>query len=156
MVDIFVHTEALAWKFPTLSQNRGESRSAGDMGQEGTHQKRKGAKVTILKGSSVEWKSTPRPFPHHYMLCDPGIYSIQVAAGGQLLESCGGGGGLPEETYSVTITMPLFDRCENQVLKRLKDLPNVTKVWCCHWKTEPVDTPQHCPPPHHTAISFWC
>lgn len=97
----------------------------------------------------------PSPFPHHYMLCDPGIYSIQVAAGGQLLESCGGGV-LPEETYSMTITMSLFDRCANQVLKRLKDLPNVPKVWCCHWKPEPMDTPQRCPPPYHTALSFWC
>ena len=62
-----------------------------------------------------------------YRPSDPGIYSVQVAARGQLLLSWVEV--LPEGTYSMTITMPLFDRCENQVLKRLKDLPSITKGW---------------------------
>lgn len=62
-----------------------------------------------------------------YRPSDPGIYSLQLAAGGQLLESWVGG--LPEGTYSMTITVPLFDGCENQVLKRLRDLPSITNGW---------------------------
>lgn len=53
LIIILISSELLACKVPRRQRN-GELSSAQKMGQEGIHLKRRGAEVTLRKGSSVE------------------------------------------------------------------------------------------------------